>query len=278
MKNYIKLDQQAILESLFHPRQEALSTKPVNSHDITITVENDVTLGCRLFLKDNNSPTLLFFHGNGETVSDYSQIAKVYNDFNINFFVATYRGYGWSSGTPSVTSMISDCKRVFDEFGQTLDRLNITGPIFIMGRSLGCVCAIELCSSSPENVKGLIIESGFADTLPLLNQIVASIGAHQISEEDGFGNREKIAQIKLPTLILHGAADEIISVAQAERLQSFSGARTKKFFVIPGAGHNEMISCGGEHYFSTIQSFINEVTGQNSWREKRRKHRHNGGV
>ncbi len=278
MKSYTQLDQKLILEYLFHPRQEALSTKPDNSHDITIVVDNDITLGCRLFLKKNDAPTLLYFHGNGETVGDYSYVAKLFNEVDINLFVATYRGYGWSTGSPSVTTMMNDCEIILQEFIQTLDKMGISGPVFIMGRSLGCAAAIEVCNNHPDIIKGLIIESGFADTVPLLNKLGLDTDAHQLLEADGFGNRDKIAQITFPTLILHGAADKIISVAQAERLQAFSGARTKKFFVIPGADHNEMISCGGEHYFSTIKGFINEVTGQNDWREKRRKHRNNGGI
>lgn len=278
MKNYTQLDLQSILEYLFHPRQEELSAGPVDSHDITIALDDDVTLGCRLYLKNNDAPTLLFFHGNGETVSDYDYIAKLYADFNINLFVATYRGYGWSSGKPSVTSMMNDSVKVFQDFLKTLDNMSITGPVFIMGRSLGCASAIEVCHNSSDSIKGLIIESGFADTLPLLEKLGVDTDVHQLSEDDGFGNVDKIAEIKLPTLILHGSADTIISVAQAERLQAFSGARTKKFFVIPGADHNEMISCGGEHYFSTIKGFINEVTGQNTWREKRRKLRNSGEI
>ena len=276
MKRYTQLDQQSILEYLFHPRQEALTAQPDNSHDITIMVDSNVSLGCRLFLRNNESPTILFFHGNGETVNDYNYIAKLYNDFDINLFVATYRGYGWSSGVPSVTAMMDDSTKVFLDFRKNMEQMDIIGPVFIMGRSIGCASAIELCHDCPETIKGLIIESGFADTIPLLNRLGIDSEAHQLSEEDGFGNISKIAQIKLPTLILHGSADNIISVAQAEKLQAFSGARTKKFFVIPGADHNEMISCGGEHYFSTIQGFINEVTGKNSWREKRRKHRNSG--
>ena len=278
MKSYTQLDHPSILEYLFHPRQEIMSTQPENSHDINVVVDDDIILGCRLFLKNNASPTLLYFHGNGETVSDYSLIAKLYQDVDINLFVATYRGYGWSTGTPNVTSMLNDCDTIFQEFKKTVNDLGITGPVFIMGRSLGCVSAIELCHQFPESTKGLIIESGFADTLPLLKKLGIDTDHLNLSEDQGFGNIDKIAQVKLPTLILHGSADAIISIAQAEKLQAFSGARTKKFFIIPGADHNEMISRGGEHYFSTINGFINDVTGKNTWREKRRKYRKGGKI
>jgi uncharacterized protein len=274
MKSYTQLDQQTILEALFHPRQE--TPAPVDCHDIPVVVEENVTLGCRLFLVKNDSPTLLYFHGNGETVNDYCEIVKLYHDVGINLFMATYRGYGWSSGMPDVSSMMNDSEKISQECIHAMEQLGVTGPVFIMGRSLGCASAIDLCQNFEKKIKGLIIESGFADTVPLLSRLGIDTENLQISEDEGFGNIDKISQIKLPTLILHGSKDNIISVAQAEKLQAFSGARTKKFFVIPGADHNEMISVGGEHYFSTIKKFINEVTGQNTWREKRRKYRKNG--
>lgn len=276
MRSYTELDRQPILNYLFHPRAEESLEKPDNSHDISVVIDDQITLGCRLFLKSTESPTLLYFHGNGETVTDYNQIAPLYGEFGLNLFVATYRGYGWSTGTPSVEAMMSDSEKVFQEFTRTLDEMEITGPVFIMGRSLGSTSAIEVCHSSPETVKGMIIESGFADTIPLLNQLGLNTDTLDISEQECIGNVDKIAEIKIPTLILHGAKDAIIPVAQAERLQAFSGARAKKFFVIPGADHNSMISSGGKHYFSAIKDFINETTGQNTWRQRRKKYRNSG--
>ena len=50
-------------------------------------------------------PTILFFYGNGETAADYDNIAPIYNQVGLNFFVADYRGYGQSGGSPSFCSM-----------------------------------------------------------------------------------------------------------------------------------------------------------------------------
>lgn len=278
MKSYKQLDKPPVLDCLFHPRPEENSNESDNRYDIDVEVNVDVTLGCRLFLISPEAPTIILFHGNGETVSDYDDIARLYWNVGINLFVATYRGYGRSTGTPNVARMLRDSLYVVENFSKITSEFNLTGPIFIMGRSLGSAAAIEICHNSQEIIKGLIIESGFADTIFLLNQLGIDTSAQQTTESEGFGNIEKIAEIKLPTLILHGSADTIIPVAQAEKLQAFSGARAKKFFVIPGADHNGMITCGGEHYFSTIKGFMNEVTGENTWREKRRKHRKSGKI
>jgi len=91
-------------------------------------------------------------------------------------------------------------------------------------------------------------------------------------EEQGFGNVEKVEKIELPTLIFHGAKDARISIADAEKLQASSAARTKQFFIIPGAQHEFLYKSGGELYFETIKKFIDTLCGVNTWRQKRRKY------
>lgn len=268
MKSYNKLDQPAILEMLFHPHKQKRSGQG-EAFDIDVSVDENILLGCRFHLKDTACPTIIFFHGNGESVADYDAIAPGYLHAGINLFVATYRGYGWSDGTPTVTSMMSDCRHIWEKFAAIKEEKELQGSIFIMGRSLGSAAAIELCNDYPEDITGLILESGFADTLPLLRKLGFSDDL-DIAEADGFGNIAKIEEIKLPTLILHGSEDQIIPVPQAEKLQAFSGARTKKFFVIPGADHNSMLSKGGAHYFTTIKDFMNDLTGQEAWRRRRK--------
>ncbi len=276
MRNYKKLDQPEILQYLFYPRLEKQAVTTANAHTIDIKVEEDVTLGCRLYLHDPTSPTVLFFHGNGETVNDYDTIAMSYIQTGLNFFISTYRGYGWSNGTPTVANMLADCVKIHEAVQQTMIDFNLRrDALFVMGRSIGSVPAIELCSIYDESIRGLIVESGFADTLPLLQNLGITPPEDLVSEQDGFGNRQKIESIIMPTLLLHGGADSLIPVAQAERLQAFSGARTKKFFVIPGADHNSVLSAGGELYFSTIKDFIDDITGASSWRNRRKKFRKN---
>ena len=272
MKTYVKLDTPEILQFLFHPRASDKEESPLESLDIDIPVEGETTLGCRFYFVKTDAPTILYFHGNGETVSDYDAIAPFYNRSGLNLLMTTYRGYGWSTGSPTVTTMLADCQIIYDEYEKLAAHKNLEGPLFVMGRSIGSAAAIELCHHQPDKIKGLIIESGFADTLPLLYCLGLSPEQCQFTEEDGFGNLTKIAEIKLPTLILHGAADQIIPVPQAERLQAFGGARMKKFFVVPGADHNTMIVRGGEHYFTTIKTFTDEAVGKNTWRDKRHKY------
>lgn len=276
MHKYSKLDRPEVLSRIFFPVRTKKTPLPARARDVTVEVGENLTLGCRFYEAAAEAPTLLYFHGNGETVGDYDPIAPEYCRHGLNIFVATYRGYGWSNGSPDVTSMFGDAVAVGRFVTSWLQQSGFSGPLFVMGRSLGSASAIEVALEMGGQLKGLVIESGFAETLPLAESLGIDITG--LEEQDCFNNCEKIARIKLPTLIMHGARDQLIPVRQAEKLQMHSDARNKQFLVIPGADHNSLIAVAGDHYFAGIRKFADEVCGINTWRQRRRKFNDNSQV
>lgn len=272
MSNYSKLDHPDVLSHIFYPLQLERTSLPENACDFDCTVEENIILGCRFHAAGKEAPTIIFFHGNGETVADYDQIGAKYVQFGMNFLVTTYRGYGWSTGSPTVTSMLADTDIILQKAQGWLEEKGFSGAIFVMGRSLGSAAAIDLVQRHQEVIKGLIIESGFSDTMPLTESLGIDTEKNDISEEDCFGNSEKIAEIKITTLILHGARDTTIPIKLAEKLQACSGARAKQFLMVPGADHNTMIDVGGDRYFDCIKSFVDKACGITKWQYKRRKY------
>ncbi len=270
METLTKLDQPELLSFIFSPRTCDVTPLPKAAIDVEIETEPGVIIGCRFHIHDPASPNIIFFHGNGEIVADYDDIGPLYNHAGMNLLVTEFRGYGWSNGTPTVTSMLADAEILFTEIQNWLKFNNHDGKIFIMGRSLGSVPAIDLATRHEDDIKGLIIESGIADTIPLAKVLGLNPENTEFTEDDGFRNIQKIETVKTPTFIFHGSRDEIIDAAEAEKLQSYSGARTKEFIVIPGATHNTMITTGGRLYFETIKNFIDKVTGVTNWRRRRK--------
>jgi pimeloyl-ACP methyl ester carboxylesterase len=268
--DYSKLDQPEVLQIIFHPRREPdTGPPPSNAVDEAITVADGVRLHARFHLAGQEEPNILFFHGNGETVSDYDDIGSFYTRFGMNFLAVDYRGYGRSSGSPTVTAMLADAHQVLAAVKAWLSAAGHTGPLLIMGRSLGAAAALELAASHADSVAGLIIESGFATTLPLLMNLGVDVAGLGITEEDGFRNVRKISSFTKPTLIIHGQYDEIIPVNSAAILQAQSPARAKEFQVVPGASHNTIIASAGELYFSVIKQFCNKISGIRAQRRKR---------
>ena len=264
------LDDPAVQHILFHPRRTGRTSLPSHARDIDVEVEPGITIGCRLFTAGKDSATILFFHGNGEVVPDYDAIGPEYVAQNINFLVTDYRGYGWSTGSPAASHLLADAHVLYDHLVGWLQEQGYSEQIFLMGRSLGSACAIELAAARNEEIKGLIIESGFALTLPLAKTLGLDLEAMGIREEQTFNNSAKIRKVTKPTLLLHGQQDTLIPLYQAEKLHAECGARSKELQVVPGADHNTLIAVGGVYYFQAIRKFVDRVTGASDWRRRRR--------
>lgn len=254
-----RLDIPEVLAVLFHPRQD-YAPAPAGAEDCIIPVADSIILGGRFFPSENaDSPTILFFHGNGEIVADYDAYGFECSRHNLNFLAVDYRGYGQSTGTPSASNMIEDSHTVLAWTKKFLLDKNCTGPLAVMGRSLGSAPALELASLKDAGIAGLIIESGFAYTMPLLELLGVDIHGLCLTEKDGFGNYQKISRVTMPTYILHAQFDAIIPLISAETLHANCPAPSKEFSMIPGAGHNNIIEIVGTMYFEAIVRFTGRM-------------------
>ncbi len=246
------LDRPEILSFTFYPRKDPEREPRVpNAINYFVPVAEDVSLGCRLYTSREDSPNILFFHGNGETVGDYDFIAPLYTQRGVNLFVADYRGYGLSGGEPTFTNMVRDCHRVFETFRKILPEKGYVGASFVMGRSLGSISAIELAYSYPGQIKGLIIESGFADPFKLMAYFGLSLG---LPSESEFSS--KVREISLPTLIIHAERDTLIPLKEARNLFESIPSPEKRLVIIPNADHNDLMYVGAEQYFKAIEEFV----------------------
>jgi len=255
------LDRPQILARLFHPRPE-WGPPPEGAEDLRVPVAEGVTLGARFRPSAPGAPTLLFFHGNGEVAADYDDLGPVFAGAGWNFLAVDYRGYGRSTGRPTATALLADAHGVFRWVRQWLAERGYPGPVAVCGRSLGSAPALELAASlgHPE-VAGLVVESGFAELLPLLEVLGLDPEGLGLTEEHGFGNLEKIRQYRGPTLIIHGERDHLIPIGQGRALFAASEARDKRLLVIPGADHNSLFAYGLEPYARALADLGRTLRG-----------------
>ncbi len=223
----------------------------------SIEVEEGIKISCGFWVSGKECPSILYFHGNGETVANHDWIAPFYNQRGINLFVADYRGYGSSDGKPTISNMIGDAHTIFKGFKEIIEKEGFKKSFFLMGRSLGSVSAIELAFNYQDEICGLIIESGAANNFRRLWDYLGVPDKESIlSEESLFLNKVKIRQVRQPTLIIHGEYDETISVEEGKELYRSSGTQDKEILIIPGAGHNDIMLVKQSLYFDTIEKFI----------------------
>ena len=251
------MDEEMISAFVFFPRKQwgpPLDTETVK--DLVLDLPDGVSIGGRFFLSKKSSPTILYFHGNGEIASDYDEIAPLYLERGLNLLVVDYRGYGRSSGRPTISSLLEDAENLVEPLGRWLQDNRLDGSLWVMGRSLGSLPAIHLAASRGEIFEGLVVESGFADTLGLLERVGVSIGARLIPEPWPRINLLNISRVKLPTLIIHGELDEIIPLEDARALWQACRSEKKELLVIPGAGHNDLLWIGQRDYMDAITKLV----------------------
>ena len=238
--DYSILDRPEILSFVFYPRRD-WTPSPPGAADYSVPVEEGVAISCRFYPEAADSPCILYFHGNGEVVSDHDWIAPFYNREGIGLFVADYRGYGLSGGTPSFSHMTADAHSVFNFFIKTVRPPGFIRPLFVMGRSLGTHSALELAFHYPEHFRGLIVESGLANIARLVN--LFGLRSEWVQElADALSARSQ--SIRLPTLIMHGERDSLIPLSHATELYNSIGSKKKRLVVIPGADHNDIMLVG----------------------------------
>jgi hypothetical protein len=258
--NYSALDRPEFLMYLFHPRPEwGTPESGAAAEDVLIPVEEEIAIGARFHLAGKSNTSILFFHGNGEVVADYNDLGILYTSIGINFLPVDYRGYGRSTGSPTITAMMRDAHVIFEYVHNWLTENSYTGPFIMMGRSLGSASALELLASYGDQIDGVIIESGFAHSQTLLNLLGINMKALGIKEEDGFRNIDKIRTYDKPTLIIHAEKDHILPFVDGQALYEASPARDKRLLEIPGANHNDIFLRGMREYLQAIKELIENI-------------------
>ena len=262
--DYSHLDRPEILQFLFHPRGEYHGMEtPSNATDVLIPVEGDVVIGGRFHVAQQTVANLIFFHGNGEIVADYGEMGPIYNRMGINFLAVDYRGYGRSTGTPTITAMMRDCHGIFEFAVKWLQDKGCTGPLIAMGRSLGSASALELASHYKDRMGGLIIESGFAYAGPLLRLLGINPEAIGFKEEKGFRNLAKIKTWDKPALIIHAEHDQIIPFAEGQALYEACPSSEKTLLKIPFADHNDIFARGLREYLREVEALARRAGAPN---------------
>ncbi len=250
------LDHPAVRAVAFHPRRDEARPAAVTSDVclLTVPVADGVTVGGRFHLAGTNFPTILLFHGNGEIASDYDDMARCYAGLRLNLLVADYRGYGRSTGAPTVSTLLTDAVATYRYSLDWLHRAGYTAPVIVMGRSLGSAAALEVASRFPE-LPGLIIESGFAYLVPLLERLGAVVPPRAEAALDPARHVQKIRSYEGPTLIIHGERDQIIPIGDARALYAASASEQKRLVTIPDGGHNTLLTVGFDAYMRAIADF-----------------------
>ena len=166
-----------------------------------------------------------------------------------NVLLVEYPGYGVSPGTPYERSVD---RHVMVAYSYLVEELRLAPEsIVLFGRSLGSgpVCRLALrLQELGEKVGGVILHSPFTSVRDVGLALLGSV-AHVMSNR--WDNEKPLASLRCRLLIIHGASDEVVPFAHAERLRDVRVKHGLHVTFFPTQGtHN---------YFSYYRDYLHPV-------------------
>jgi fermentation-respiration switch protein FrsA (DUF1100 family) len=202
------------------------------------------------FIPGSSPVTFLWFHGNAGNVSHrLDWLRELRSRLGVSLFIFDYQGYGLSGGQPSEESTYGDARAAL---AYLRSRPDVDAErIVYFGKSLGGAVAIQLATEQPPY--RVIAQSTFTSLLDIGRLHYPFLPVSAILRTR-YASIEKIDQVKAPLLVVHGADDDVVPLAQAQHIFE-AAVEPKRLFVVEAAGHNDVIPLGGEPYFQLLREF-----------------------
>lgn len=245
------LDHPIISRTYFFPRK--------NSFEDVFWVDcGDIKLSCYYSQKHPGAKTVVLFHGNGETVPDYIIFfLPIFEKLGYNCFLAEYRGYGLSEGTPMLVKMLEDVVHIIKAINLSSEQ------IILFGRSVGSIYAIHAASLFPD-IAGLIIESGISDIAKRLiiridpKEIGLTEKEFRIEIDKHLNHKDKLKKFNGCSLFLHAKGDHLIGYEHGEQLYEWAN-KPKQLKLFETGDHNTIFYENSRDYINVIQGFMNNL-------------------
>jgi fermentation-respiration switch protein FrsA (DUF1100 family) len=182
----------------------------------------------------SGAPVVVHFHNNREMAEDSAGLAYELAARGMGVMLVEYRGYGATTGaSPSEKGLYADAEAALD-----LLAARGVGPerIVLWGTSLGTGVAAEMARRGRGG--RLVLVTPYTSIPDLVTNVAPFLPASWLVA-DHFDTLAKALSIRIPTIVVHGDADEIVPFRMGERVAAaIPGAR---FLRIVGGHHGDLL-------------------------------------
>jgi fermentation-respiration switch protein FrsA (DUF1100 family) len=224
--------------------------------DVRFKTSDGVELNGWFFPAGTNSQrgrfAVLLCHGNAGNISHRIEICKALLATGVNVLVFDYRGYGRSEGRPSEEGTYRDAQAAY----QWLRQKGFPGTnIIAFGESLGGGVAAELALREP--LGGLVLQSSFTSIPDMGAELFPWLPVRWLGKIH-YDTRSKLPRLKVPVLVMHSSADELIGFQHGQR--NFAAANEPKLFWELRGDHNDPLA-DTEHFVAGLEKFLSLIKG-----------------
>jgi uncharacterized protein len=218
---------------IFHPTKLDKNYRfdfPVRFEEINIKTTDNKLLNGLLFKSDSSKGLIFYLHGNAGALNVWGKVAKWYTDLHYDVFMLDYRGFGKSEGSISGESQIfQDVQAAYNEMKQRFHE----DSIIILGYSIGTGPAAELASTNAPRL--LILQAPYFSLPDLVKHNYPALPVFILKYR--FETNHYLMNCKMPVVIFHGDADEVIYYNSSVKLKKYFKP-SDTLFTLPGQGHN----------------------------------------
>ncbi|MBO6490927.1 MAG: alpha/beta hydrolase [Pelagibacteraceae bacterium] len=175
--------------------------------------------------KDISKNTILFFHGNAGSLENRIYKLNHFENFDLNFLILAWRGFSGNSGKPNEKGLYDDAK-------SAVSWLKSAGikeeKIILYGESLGTAVAIEIAQN--KKFAGIVLESPFTSMVEMGKKYYSFFPVSLLLK-DRYESINKIKNINIPILVMHGKKDRIVPFEMGNKI--YDSANSPKFYYFP---------------------------------------------
>jgi len=233
---YLYVEQRHLLY-LNRPGAETPDITGLAISDVHISTPDGQTLEAWYEPPRPGKPVFLFLHGQQATLQlgkwRYIRMHKE----GVGYLALAYRGFSGSTGSPTEKGLLIDGLAAYDW-------LRAKGfadkDIVLHGHSLGTGVATYIATQRP--ARALILEAPFTAAVDVAQERYPFLPVGLVMQ-DQFRNRDRIKDVHIPVMIVHGTADTTVPFAEGQRLYALANA-PKVFVAMPGSAHNTLVRDG----------------------------------
>lgn len=231
---------------------------PYRLHDITLETEDGESLDAWFLERDDAAATLIYFGGNDFLMVKSRIIIESYRQIPVNLLLFDYRGYGRSSGEPTVAGVMADARAAY--LYARNDAPDVQESVYVHGHSMGSFLSAMLADE--EVVSGFILESPISEVNQWTRRLIPWIARPFIrfNIDDPLkeqSNLERVSRVDIPLLIMGGSNDEVTPFRMAEDLYEASVSSQKRLVKITGAAHNDLPK--SVEYRNALRDFFSDL-------------------